>query len=73
MNWGTTRPARDHTVHSGQSAGPLEWYYHFSRIGDPVTWTNTGTTKRVPVWDGYGDWNLSWTSYRQGGLLSPAA
>jgi lipoprotein-anchoring transpeptidase ErfK/SrfK len=51
------------------SPAAAEWYYHFSLIGDPVTWTNTGTSQRVPVWDGYGDWNLSWASYRQGGLL----
>jgi hypothetical protein len=38
-----------------------------------VTWTNTGTTQRVPVWDGYGDWNLAWSSYQQGGLLAPTA
>lgn len=55
------------------SPADSEWYYHYSQIGDPVTWTNTGTTQRVPVWDGYGDWNLPWSTYRHGGLLSPAA
>ncbi len=48
-----------------------QWYYNWSQIGDPVTWTNTGTSQTVPVWDGYGDWNLSWAAYKQGGLLSP--
>lgn len=47
-----------------------EWYYTWSQIGDPVTWTNTGTSQVVPVSDGYGDWNLAWPVYRQGGLLS---
>lgn len=51
------------------SPANAEWYYHFSRIGDPVTWTNTGTAQRVPVWDGYGEWNLSWAAYQHGGLL----
>jgi lipoprotein-anchoring transpeptidase ErfK/SrfK len=51
------------------SPADAEWYYQFSLIGDPVTWTHTGTSERVPVWDGYGDWNLSWAAYRQGGLL----
>jgi lipoprotein-anchoring transpeptidase ErfK/SrfK len=55
------------------SPADSEWYYRYSQIGDPVTWTNTGTTQRVPVWDGYGDWNLTWSSYRQGGLLAPTA
>jgi lipoprotein-anchoring transpeptidase ErfK/SrfK len=48
-----------------------EWYYNWSYIGDPVTWTNTGTSQVLPVWDGYGDWNLAWATYQQGGLLSP--
>lgn len=51
------------------SPADAEWYYNFSLIGDPVTWTHTGTSQVVPVWDGYGDWNLSWASYRQGGQL----
>jgi lipoprotein-anchoring transpeptidase ErfK/SrfK len=50
-----------------------QWYYTWSQIGDPVTWTNTGTSQVVPVWDGYGDWNLAWSAYRQGGLLAPVA
>lgn len=53
------------------SPADSEWYYRYSQIGDPVTWTNTGTSQVVPVWDGYGDWNLSWATYRQGGMLSP--
>jgi lipoprotein-anchoring transpeptidase ErfK/SrfK len=51
------------------SPANAKWYYHYSVIGDPVTWTNTGTSASVPVWDGYGDWNLSWASYSHGGLL----
>ena len=51
------------------SPANAKWYYHFSLIGDPVTWTNTGTSATVPVWDGYGDWNLPWASYSRGGVL----
>jgi lipoprotein-anchoring transpeptidase ErfK/SrfK len=50
-----------------------EWYYNWSQIGDPVTWTHTGTSQVLPVWDGYGDWNLSWADYQKGGMLSPRA
>jgi lipoprotein-anchoring transpeptidase ErfK/SrfK len=46
-----------------------QWYYGWSHVGDPVTWVNTGTNKVLPVEDGYGDWNLPWATYRQGGLL----
>jgi hypothetical protein len=38
-------------------------------IGDVVTYTNTGTSKRMPSWDGLGDWNVSWTDWRAGNLL----
>lgn len=47
------------------------WYYGWSLIGDPVTWTHTGTRHVVPVWDGWGDWNLPFAKYARGGLLHP--
>jgi len=46
-----------------------EWYYGFAQIGDPVTWTNTGTGTVIPVEDGWGDWNLDWATWSQGGLV----
>ena len=46
-----------------------EWYYNWSLIGDPVTFVNTGTNQTIPVTDGWGDWNLPWATYAQGGLL----
>jgi lipoprotein-anchoring transpeptidase ErfK/SrfK len=51
------------------SPADAQWYYGWSRVGDPVTWVNTGTSKVLPVEDGYGDWNVSWPAYRAGGLL----
>jgi lipoprotein-anchoring transpeptidase ErfK/SrfK len=45
-----------------------QWYYHFARIGDVVTYDNTGG-KPMPVWDGFGDWNVSWSQWSQGGKL----
>jgi lipoprotein-anchoring transpeptidase ErfK/SrfK len=51
------------------SPADAEWYYGFAQIGDPVTWTNTGTDQVIPVGDGWGDWNLDWPTYAQGGLL----
>lgn len=48
-----------------------KWYYKWSLIGDPVTWYNTGTSKVLPVWDGWGDWNLPFSQYAKGGLLPP--
>jgi lipoprotein-anchoring transpeptidase ErfK/SrfK len=53
------------------SPADAQWYYSWSQIGDPVSWANTGTSKVLPVWDGYGDWNVSFATYQQGGLLYP--
>ncbi len=42
-------------------------------IGDPVTYNNVpGDPSKVhttPSWDGYGDWNLPWSTWSAGGLL----
>lgn len=56
---------------TNMSPADAEWYYHWSLIGDPVTWTNTGTSKVMPVTDGWGDWNLPFAGYSSGGLLHP--
>lgn len=45
-----------------------KWFYAFSQIGDVVTYANTGGQK-MPSWDGYGDWNVPWATWAQGGLL----
>ncbi len=44
-------------------------YFDFAQIGDVATYTNTGGAV-MPVWDGYGDWNLSWAEWQNGGLLA---
>jgi lipoprotein-anchoring transpeptidase ErfK/SrfK len=47
-----------------------EHFYDFAHIGDVATYTGTGGGP-MPVWDGYGDWNLTWAQWQQGGLLTP--
>ena len=47
---------------------PAKWFYNFARVGDVVTYQNTGGD-RMPSWDGFGDWNVSWPQWQQGGLL----
>jgi len=48
-----------------------QWFYNLSQVGDVVTYTNTGGTP-MPSWDGYGDWNVPWSTWQSGGVLSPA-
>jgi lipoprotein-anchoring transpeptidase ErfK/SrfK len=53
------------------SPADAQWYYDWAQIGDPVTYTNTGTDTVIPAGDGWGDWNVDWNTWAQGGLLSP--
>jgi lipoprotein-anchoring transpeptidase ErfK/SrfK len=46
-----------------------KWFYNFAQLGDVVEYTRTGGGKRVPVLDGFGDWNEPWLLWKQGGLL----
>jgi lipoprotein-anchoring transpeptidase ErfK/SrfK len=50
------------------STANAKWFYNFAQIGDVVTYTNTGGDP-MPVWDGFGDWNVPWPLWSQGGLL----
>lgn len=43
-------------------------FFGFAHIGDVAVYTNTGGPT-MPSWDGYGDWNLSWSTWSAGGVL----
>jgi lipoprotein-anchoring transpeptidase ErfK/SrfK len=58
------------TSHGCTNLNPTDaqWFFGFSQIGDVVTYPNAiGPT--MPVWDGYGDWNLAWSTWQAGGQL----
>ena len=46
-----------------------QWFYKFSQVGDVVTYANTGG-KKMPSWDGYGDWNVAWPQWQAGGAVT---
>ncbi|MEU4237349.1 L,D-transpeptidase [Actinoplanes sp. NPDC026619] len=46
-------------------------YFNFAQVGDVSVFTNTGGPT-MPSWDGYGDWNLPWSTWSAGGLLKTA-
>jgi lipoprotein-anchoring transpeptidase ErfK/SrfK len=48
-----------------------ERLFGYLELGTPVTYTNVpgNNVHTVPSWDGYGDWNLPWGTWAQGGLL----
>jgi lipoprotein-anchoring transpeptidase ErfK/SrfK len=49
--------------------GDAKAYFGFAQIGDVFTYTNTGGPT-MPSWDGYGDWNVPWSSWQAGGAVS---
>jgi lipoprotein-anchoring transpeptidase ErfK/SrfK len=46
-------------------------FFNFAQIGDVAIYQNTGGGA-MPVWDGYGDWNLLWSEWQTGGALKTA-
>lgn len=46
-------------------------YFNFAQIGDVAVYANSGGGL-MPIWDGYGDWNLSWPEWKRGGVLAIA-
>jgi lipoprotein-anchoring transpeptidase ErfK/SrfK len=69
--WNTGNIGSRSTSHgcTNLTVGDAEWFYKFAKIGDVVTYANTGTSKTQPSWDGLGDWNVSWTDWSAGNLL----
>jgi prepilin-type processing-associated H-X9-DG protein len=51
------------------NTGNAQAFYNFSKIGDVVLYTNTGGAT-MPSWDGLGDWNVAWSTWRAGGVVS---
>ena len=52
---------------TGMSTANADWLYHMTNIGDVVQYT--GTDKPMELTNGYGDWNESYSQYRQGSAL----
>ena len=69
--WNTGNIGTRNTSHgcTNLTVADAQWFYTFTILGDVVTYTNTGTTKTMPSWDGFGDWNVNWTQWQQGNLL----
>jgi lipoprotein-anchoring transpeptidase ErfK/SrfK len=51
----------------GMSTKDANWFYDRVHFGDPVTVINSEDT--VAVNNGYGDWNVDWTTWQEGSAL----
>lgn len=69
-SWNTGNIGSRSTSHgyTNLNVDDAKWFYKFSRIGDVLTYTNTGGQK-MPSWDGYGDWNVPWAAWQAGGIV----
>lgn len=52
------------------NVGDAQTYFNFAQVGDVAVYTRTGGGT-MPSWDGYGDWNLPWTTWQAGGVVQP--
>ncbi|MGW5238863.1 Ig-like domain-containing protein [Monashia sp. NPDC004114] len=52
---------------TGMSDANGKWMYDHTMIGDVVV--TTGTTRSMELGNGYGDWNLSWSTWTSGSAL----
>jgi lipoprotein-anchoring transpeptidase ErfK/SrfK len=70
-SWNTGNIGARSTSHgcTNLTVTDAQWFYDFSVIGDVVTYANTGTSRTVPSWDGFGDWNVPWSAWQAGNLL----
>lgn len=69
-SWNTGNIGSRNTSHgcTNLDVAAAKWFWHFSQVGDIVRYPNAaGPTQ--PSWDGWGWWNLSWSTWSQGGLL----
>jgi lipoprotein-anchoring transpeptidase ErfK/SrfK len=46
-----------------------QWFFNNFNLGDVVEVTNAGGGK-LPLWDTYGDWELSWADWQKGSALN---
>jgi lipoprotein-anchoring transpeptidase ErfK/SrfK len=67
--WSVYAQGHENVSHgcTGMSTANAYWLYHMTNIGDVVQYT--GTNKPMDLTNGYGDWNESFATYRQGSAL----
>ncbi len=67
--WNSAYFGRSNASHgcTGMSTGDAGWLYTHTLVGDPVI--TTGTSRQMELGNGYGDWNVAYSKYKQGSAL----
>ena len=65
--WSLDDQGHNNVSHGCVNLAPADaqWFFDHFGIGDVVEITNSGGAT-LPVWDTYGDWELSWDQWRTG-------
>lgn len=69
-SWNTGNIGSRDTSHgcTNLDVGAARWFWNFSLVGDVVRYP-TADGPVQPSWDGWGWWNLPWSTWSRGGLL----
>jgi lipoprotein-anchoring transpeptidase ErfK/SrfK len=54
---------------TGMSTANAEWFFNTVREGDVVKVINSNGNTMEPFGNGFGDWNLAWTKWREGSAV----
>ncbi|MDG3010218.1 L,D-transpeptidase [Rhodococcus sp. D2-41] len=67
--WSVGEQGESNVSHGCVNLSPenAQWFFDHFNLGDVVEVTNSGGPK-LPVWDTYGDWEVPWNVWQQGGL-----
>lgn len=57
---------------TGMSTSNAEWFFNTVHEGDVVQVVNSDGNTMEPFGNGFGDWNLDWTKWRDGSALVAA-
>lgn len=68
--WSVGQQGNSNVSHgcTGMSTSNAAWLYNNSKVGDVVEYV--GTSKPTDLTNGFGDWNASYATYRQGSALN---
>lgn len=68
--WSVGQQGSTNVSHGCVNLSPAnaQWFYDHFGLGDVVDISNSGG-KQLPLWDIYGDWELSWQQWQSGSAL----
>lgn len=68
--WSVSSQGDENVSHgcTGMSTANAAWFYNLSKPGDIVEYV--GGSRTMEPWNGYTDWTMSWSDWKQGSALS---